>query len=215
LTDLESEPPLFDCHAPLLSLPGIFGTNDESIPAAVPYLSAGAKLAALWRERLAGLGGFKIGIAWQGSSNYASDRDRSFRVIEFAPLAAIPGITLISLQKGEGAEQLRASNLPFSVVNFGDELDASAGAFMDSAAIMTNVDLVVTSDTAIAHLGGALGVPTWVALPFSPDWRWRLHRSESPWYPTMRLFRQPRQSEWSTVFREMAAAVVRLENYRA
>jgi hypothetical protein len=150
-------------YAPLLSLPRIFGTNLTNIPAPVPYLFARDELARTWRERLGQRGGFNIDICWQGSRTHEGDRQRSFRLTQFAPLAAIPGVQLVSLQKGPGSEQL--AEAPFPVQAPGPDFDASAGAFMESAAVMTNLDLVITSDTAIAHLAGALGTPVWVALP--------------------------------------------------
>jgi tetratricopeptide (TPR) repeat protein len=197
--------PPFDVHAPLLSLPRLFGTDLTSIPAPVPYLFAREELARQWRERLSDCGSFQIGICWQGSPTYETDRQRSFHLTQFAPLAEIPGVQLISLQKGPGTEQL--AEAPFPVRILGHEFDESAGAFMDSAAVMKNVDLVITSDTATAHLAGALGVPVWVALPRVADWRWLLDREDSPWYPTMRLFRQHEAGEWGPVFRRMEEAL--------
>jgi hypothetical protein len=125
---------------------------------------------------------------------------------QFAPLAAVPGVRLISLQKGAGSEQLAALGGLFPVVDLGDRLDAG-GPFLDTAALMKGLDLVVTCDTAVAHLAGALGVPVWVALALAPDWRWLLGRQDSPWYPTMRLFRQARRGEWGDVFARIAAAL--------
>jgi tetratricopeptide (TPR) repeat protein len=200
-----SELPPFDVHAPLLSLPRLFGTNLANIPAHVPYLFAGDDLVRQWRERLSKHSGFKIGISWRGSPTHPADRQRSFHLSQFAPLAEIPGLALISLQKGPGTEQL--AEVPFAVQDLGPDFDESAGAFMDSAAVMKNLDLVITSDTAIAHLAGALGVSVWVALPLVPDWRWLLDREDSPWYPTMRLFRQKKVGEWGAVFRHIEEAL--------
>jgi hypothetical protein len=119
-------------------------------------------------------------------------------------------VRLFSLQKGPGAEQLEAVAQSWSVVDFGDQLDAAGGAFLDTAAIMQHLDLVITSDTAHAHLAGALGVPVWVALQFVPDWRWLLARDDSPWYPTMRLFRQARLGDWDGVLARVADELARL-----
>jgi hypothetical protein len=119
-------------------------------------------------------------------------------------VARLRGVRLFSLQKGPGTEQLQAVADAWGVVDFGDELDAAGGAFMDTAAIMGALDLVITSDTAVAHLAGALGVNVWVALQFVPDWRWLLERGDSPWYPTMRLFRQPQCGDWPGVFAHIA-----------
>jgi hypothetical protein len=130
--------------------------------------------------------------------------------VQFAPLAAVPGVQLFSLQKGPGSEQLPMLAGQFAVSDLAGMLDLSEGAFLDTAAVMQNLDLVVTSDTAIAHLAGALGVPVWVALTFAPDWRWLVDREDSPWYPSMRLFRQRRLGAWSEVFGRMAAELATL-----
>jgi tetratricopeptide (TPR) repeat protein len=199
--------PPFDFHAPLLSLPGIFQTSLETVPAEVPYLFAAPLLMEQWRKRLGNLEGFKVGIGWQGSPTYAGDRWRSIPLRFFAPLAEIAKVRLVSLQKGAGRDQLAEVGDRFQVADFADEMDETAGAFMDTAAIMTQLDLVITSDTVVAHLAGALGVPVWVALPFAPDWRWLLDRDDSPWYPTMRLFRQKKQRDWAGVFDEIKTAL--------
>ena len=201
------EHPAFDIHAPLMSLPAILNTTLENIPAGVPYIFAAPELVAQWRERLGRIGGFKIGISWQGNPRFRGDRFRSIPLRYFAALARLPGVSLISLQKGVGREQLAEVRSDFPVVDLGDQLDEEAGPFMDRAAVINNLDLVVTSDTAIAHLAGALGVPVWVALKFAADWRWLLDRSDSPWYPTMRLFRQQTRGDWSNVFTRIAAAL--------
>jgi hypothetical protein len=201
------ERPPFDVQAPLLSLPGIFHTALRDIPAAVPYLFADPGLVEHWRQELGGIAGFKIGIAWQGDPMYRSDRDRSIPVSRFEPLARCSGVRLLSLQKHDGVEQLHEVADRFPVIDLGSRLDEASGAFMDTAAVMMNLDLVVTSDTAIAHLAGALGAAVWVAIPFAPDWRWLLDRSDSPWYPTMRLFRQERRGDWQGVFRRIQAAL--------
>jgi hypothetical protein len=195
--------PAFDVHAPLLSVPGILNTSLETIPARIPYLFARPLLLEQWRRTLIGLDGFKIGITWQGSPKFRGDCFRSIPLRCFAPLARIPGVRLISLQKGAGAEQLAEVQGLFSVAELGSRLPD----FIDTAAVMKNLDLVITSDTGPAHLAGALGVPVWVALSFAPDWRWLLDRSDSPWYPTMRLFRQTELGHWPAVFEEIAGAL--------
>lgn len=202
----------FDYHAELLSLPGMFGTTLETIPAITPYLSADEALVEQWRSRLAAIDGWRIGINWQGNPKYPGDRHRSIPLAEFAPLAAVPSVRLISLQRGLGTEQIRQVADRFEVIELGDEVDQSAGAFMDTAAIMRVLDLVITSDTATVHLAGALGAPVWLATPFSPDWRWLLKREDSPWYPSMRLFRQPQWGDWTQVFARMSAELVRRQN---
>ena len=194
----------FDFHAELLSLPGMLGTTLETIPAAVPYLYADEGLVGQWKARLESIAGVRIGIHWQGNPKYPGDRHRSLPLVHFEPLAGVPNVRLISLQRGLGTEQIAKVADRFEVIELGDEVDQAAGAFMDTAAIMKVLDLVITSDTATAHLAGALGVPVWMATPFSPDWRWLLVREDSPWYPTMRLFRQPEWGDWASVFKRIA-----------
>jgi Flp pilus assembly protein TadD len=201
------ELPEFDVHARLMSLPLICKTTMENIPASIPYICAAPALVAQWRERLDKIDGFKVGICWQGNPQFRGDRYRSFPLRHFADLARIPGVCLISLQKGAGREQLAEVREDLPVVDWADELDEAAGPFMDTAAIMKNLDLVITSDTVIAHLAGAMGVPVWVVLPLVPDWRWLLERSDSPWYPSMRLFRQKRLEDWAGVFAEVQTAL--------
>jgi Flp pilus assembly protein TadD len=204
---LPGEAASFDLHVPMASLPFVFGTTLATIPADVPYLRAESALVAQWRTRLAEYPGFRVGIAWQGSPTYREDRYRSIPLERFSGLADVHGVTLVSLQKGPGCEQLTAGHRRFEIVDLGSEVDRTSGPFLDTAAIMQNLDLVITSDTSIAHLGGALGVPVWVALGASPDWRWLTDRADSPWYPTMRLFRQTVWGRWDDVFAEMSAAL--------
>jgi tetratricopeptide (TPR) repeat protein len=196
--------PDFACQAALVSLPCIFRTTLESVPARVPYLSADPILIEHWREELERTEGFKIGIAWQGSTKYVGDRHRSIPLADFEPLARVRGVRLFSLQKGFGTEQLAAVAERWGIVDLGPRLDEATGAFMDTAAVLEHLDLVITSDTSLAHLAGALGVPVWVALACARDWRWLLDREDSPWYPTMRLVRQRQWGDWGEVFRRMA-----------
>ncbi len=205
LVDVEDRDLRFDYHCPLLSLPLAFKTDHDSIPVQIPYLFAGPQGAKDWADKIGGHG-FKIGICWQGATT-KMDAGRSFHVREFLPLSQIPGVRLISLHKGEGEAQLLT--LPDGVVQMlGRDFDAGPNAFLDTAAVMEGLDLIVTSDTAIAHLAGALGRPTWVALQYVPDWRWLLDRNDSPWYPTMRLFRQQRLGDWEGVFSEIQLALI-------
>jgi tetratricopeptide (TPR) repeat protein len=197
--------PHFDVQIPLLSLAGVFETTLESVPAEIPYLAADPRLIARWRERLESYEGFKVGIAWQGSPTYGEDHYRSMPLSWFEVLAQVPGVQLFSLQKGPGSEQLQALGGRFSVVDLGSQADNEGGAFMDTAAIMKNLDLVISADTANVHLAGALGVPVWVAQPIPPDWRWMMHGEMSPWYPTLRLFRQTEFGNWQPVFDRMVA----------
>jgi hypothetical protein len=211
----QGEPlPNFDFFISLLSLPAVLSTSLANVPVS-PYLHAQAALVEKWRQELEHLPGFKVGIAWQGNAEYLGDNFRSIPLARFAALAEVPGVHLVNLQKGPGAEQVQAMAGRFPVLDFGDRLDSSAGPFMDTAAIMQCLDLVISSDTAIPHLAGALGVPVWVALTFVPDWRWLLHRRDSPWYPSMHLFRQTRQGNWDDVFQRTAAELrARVRNGR-
>ncbi len=198
--------PEFDRHFPLLSLPRALGTRLESIPSGVPYLSAREDRIAKWRDRLGASSGRRIGIRWQGSTGRV-DKGRSFELQEFAPIASLEKMELVSLQKGPGSEQLSLAR-DWPVTTLGEDFEADERhSFLDVAAIMQLVNLVITSDTSIAHLAGALGRPTWVLLKHNPDWRWMLGRSDSPWYPTMRLFRQPRAGDWAAAFATVRAAL--------
>jgi hypothetical protein len=218
--------PPFDTYAPLLTLPAIFGTSTSGALEADPYLQANAALVEHWREELkksevrspmsdvqtssndighrtSDFGrAFRVGIAWQGNPIFRIDHQRSIPLARFARLAEIEGVQLISLQKGPGTEQL--PSFAKSVNDLGNRLDEASGPFMDTAAVMKNLDLVISSDTAVPHLAGALGVPVWVALPWVPDWRWLLRCEDCPWYPTMRLFRQTRYGHWDDVFDRIA-----------
>lgn len=192
-----------DAHAYWLSLPSIFGTTLETIPAAVPYLAADPAAVERWRPGLEGIPGLKVGVAWQGDPTHNLDRLRSFPLAELAPLASVPGVSLISLQKGAGSEQL--ADLRFAVWDLGSAYHA--GDWMTTAAVVSQLDLVIGPDTAIAHLAGALGRPVWLALSRPAEWRWLLDRDDSPWYPTIRIFRQDQLGEWDPVFERMAQAL--------
>jgi tetratricopeptide (TPR) repeat protein len=211
--DSPPEGEAFDAQIAISSLPRAFRTRLETIPAAVPYLAAEPRLRELWLERI-GAEGFKIGVVWQGNPDPEADRARSMPLTALAPLAGITGVRLISLQKGFGEEQL--SDLPASmqVETLGPNFDAGPEPFVDTAAAMTCLDLVVTCDTSVAHLAGALAVPVWVALKSDAEWRWLAGRADSPWYPTMRLFRQTRRGVWSDVFEAMAGEVAQLVERR-
>jgi Flp pilus assembly protein TadD len=198
--------PPFDAHAPLAGLPRLVGTTAETIPAPVPYLAADPERARRWRAELAGLLGYKVGIAWQGNPNIPYDRRRSFPLAALEPLARLSGVHLVVLQKGHGREQLPAA-ADWPLTDLAQRLDEEAGAFVDTAAVLAGLDLVVTCDSALAHLAGALGAACWVALPHAADWRWLLGREDSPWYPTLRLFRQSQPGDWGDVFARMAAAL--------
>ncbi len=197
----------FDVHAPLMDLPAIFGTTVATIPTPIPYLAAEPARVERWRDRLASIAGFTVGITWAGNPVNPIDRERSFPLAMLEPLARVEGVRLVSLQKRHGVEQVAALAGRFPVVELGDDFDRGPGAFLDAAAVMRSLDLVVTADTATGHLAGALGVPVWVALSTIADWRWLANGDASPWYPSARLFRQARPREWGPVFDRMAEAL--------
>jgi tetratricopeptide (TPR) repeat protein len=210
----EPLPPV-DYYCPLLSLPLAFNTRLDTIPAQVPYLTAEPQRTARWMHRLEALPGLRVGVAWQG--NLAVEkliwaRGRSIPLAALAPLAQLPGVRLVSLQKGPGLDQLL--NVPFAerIIDLSADLDRGPDAFLDTAAVIAGLDLVISSDTSVAHLAGALGRPVWTVLAASPEWRWGLERSDSPWYPTMRLFRQTTHGDWTAVVAEIAQALQNLSS---
>jgi hypothetical protein len=204
------ELPTFDVYAPLLSLPRIFQTTLVTIPARVPYLFAERVLVQRWREKLERVGGFRVGVNWHGRPGRGAHRQRDIPVDCLASLAQVPSVRLINLQKGDFQRELAARCDPKAVVDLGGDIDQERGAFMDTAAIMMNLDLVISSDTSIPHLAGALGVPVWLTLPCVPNWRWLQDRNDSPWYPTMRLFRQQSAGDWTGVFAAIRAELQHL-----
>ena len=189
----------YDLQCALMSLPLHMKTDLLSIPDKVPYLAAEEKLVDRWKARI-GEHGLKIGIVWQGNPKNPIDQGRSVPLVEFLPLSDLPGVRLISLQKYHGLDQLSRLQPHCKIETLGDDFESGPDAFVDTAAVMASLDLIITSDTAIAHLAGALGRPTWLALRHVPDWRWMLDREDSPWYPTMRLFRQSERGDWKSVF---------------
>jgi Flp pilus assembly protein TadD len=202
--DRETVDPECDCQAALLSLPRIFKTELNTIPARVPYLQSDPDRIAKWKKRLPG-GKLLVGVCWQGNPDFPDDRFRSTPLTQFAPLAEVPGVQLISLQKGAGVEQISEFQARHPLFDLGDDLDADK-PFVDTAAVMESLDLIVSSDTSIVHLAGALSRPVWIALSTCSEWRWLRDRSDSPWYPTARLFRQPTLGDWKSVFDEIAKA---------
>lgn len=196
------------CHHQfrLMSLPLLLGSRPDAVPPPLPLDLPLAQRRARWKGRI-GDHGFRIGVCWQGNTGLV-DLGRSFPLRSFEPIAAIPGVRLISLCKGDGEAQLRDDTPPFEVEDLGPDFDRADQAFLDSAAVMGLCDLVITSDTALAHLAGTLGVPTWILLRRVPDWRWLRERADSPWYPSVRLFRQPRQGDWAAVFQAVREALL-------
>ena len=197
--------PPFDLHAPLMSLPGLLATRADTIPAKTPYLVAPKSVgAALEKSLELGVGRKKIGIVWAGNRAHENDRNRSCDPAHFACLAEIPDIALFNLQKD--ASPVALSQLPLAA-----DLAPHLDDFCDTAFAAQQMDLIVTVDTAVAHLAGALGRPVWLLLAHAPEWRWQLARDDSPWYPTMRLFRQTRPGDWDDVFRRLCQALAKFE----
>jgi len=194
----------FDLHAPLLSLPGFFGTTLDTVPTP-PALTVDPDESRPWAARLGPLSGLKVGLVWAGNPDHRGDRQRSMALSQLAPLAAVNGVKLLSLQKGRDAE-IRQHGASLNLVELGSQFSD----FTATAAAIANLDLVISVDTAVAHLAATLGKPTWILLPFSPDWRWLLGREDSPWYPSVRLFRQPRRGDWESVVRAVAQALATL-----
>ncbi len=198
-----------DCQCSLVDAADILQINERNIPRDCPYIFPSPQLTGYWARRFPKqLETRRIGIAWQGNPDHQADAFRSVPLTCFEPMSEIPGIELISLQSGYGTEQLENWNGAREIVSLGPDVDKTSGAFMDTAAIMLQLDLVITSDTSIAHLAGALGVPTWIVLNYVPDWRWLLQREDSPWYPTVKLFRQESLSDWASVFRKIQTALL-------
>jgi len=198
--------PHFDCHCPLLSLPFATKTSVRSIPNETPYLWAMKEKVKHWSARL-GSEGLKIAISWQGSPEGKVDEGRSLALRYFEPIAKLPHVRLISLQKNAGVEQLQQLPPGMNVETLGEDFDAPGQAFLDTAAVIACSDLVITSDTSLTHLAGALGARAWVALKSVPDWRWMLERADSPWYPHHTLFRQPCDGDWVSVFAQMTEQI--------
>ncbi|MDA8231378.1 MAG: tetratricopeptide repeat-containing glycosyltransferase family protein [Magnetospirillum sp.] len=205
---LETIPPTFDVHLPLMSLPHVFGTELHSIPADIPYLLPDAAAAKAWGDRLTALPGLKVGLVWAGGLR-PYDPLANFRSLGpdgFASLASTPGVSFVSLQKGPRAEPAEAAPTGLRLTDWMDEVSD----FADTAALIANLDLVITVDTAVAHLAGAMGKPVWVLLRFGGCWRWLESRDDSPWYPTARLFRQPALGQWEPVLLAVADELRRL-----
>ena len=198
--------PPFDLHCPLMSLALAFGTTLESIPREVPYLHAPPEHVERWSARLGERKRPRVGLAWSGSTTLRNDRNRSIALADFDRLRALP-FEFYSLQKEVRPGDAVALASGPAIAHFGDEL----ADFRDTAALVSLMDLVVSVDTAVAHLAGALSRPVWLLVPWSPDWRWLLGRDDSPWYPTMRLWRQARPGDWAEVLGRAAFAAQELQ----
>jgi tetratricopeptide (TPR) repeat protein len=215
ITLLSEIPPdaRFDFQCPLMSLPGRFDRLDQPVPTQ-PYLKAESERIARWKELISDQG-FHVGVAWRGNRYPHGDGLRSFRLDALRPLAALPGVRLISLQLKEGKEELDKLPAEMHVELPGPDFDAGPDGFLDSAAILALMDLVISCDTSIAHLAGALGRPLWIALNHSPEWRWQRQGTDTIWYPTARLFRQETNGDWDRVFSQMTEELVQLLRARA
>jgi hypothetical protein len=199
LIDAAAPAPDYDYQSALMTLPALFGTALTRVPSARRYLRSDPQRVEKWRARI-GPEGFKVGIAWQGS---ALATDRSFPLATAAQaLASLPGVRLISLQKHNGLDQLDALG-PGLVETLGDDFDPGPDAFVDTAAAIAGCDLFVTPDTSVVHVAGGLGAPTWLAIPQPGDWRWLEDRADTPWYPSVRIFRQRQAGGWAGVFDDM------------
>jgi len=189
--------PLFDLHFPLMRLPVILNTTLDNIPAKIPYLAADSALAKVCSAKIKNDdSNLRIGLVWSGGG---LPLKKSCSLEMFAPLACLKGVTFYSLQKGKAGKQAKNPPAGMKLIDYTDEI----GDFSDTAALIENLDLVIAVDTSVAHLAGALGKPVWTLLPFVPDWRWFLDREDSPWYPTMRLFRQPSLGDWESVIQRI------------
>jgi len=203
---IEQALPPFDFHCPLLSLPLIFNTTLETIPSNVPYIHADPALVEVWRRRIGVQEGLKVGLIWGGWASNSVDHMRSVPLGDFAQLARIRGFRFYSLQKGEHAAQTRSAPAGLPLIDWtGDIHD-----FADTAALMANLDLLISVDTAGLHLAGALGKPAWLLCRHESEWRWLLERDDSPWYPTLRIFRQSRPGRWQDVMEKAATALKEL-----
>ncbi|MBK4719658.1 glycosyltransferase [Azospirillum sp. YIM DDC1] len=213
VTDWDAAPP-FDAYAALSSLPGLFGTRPDTIPAPLPDLRAEAERVERWRERLDGLlpprGYRRVGLVWAGRPTHGNDRNRSLPLARLAPFFALEKTVLVSLQKGPAQAEAARYYGTAPLVDLGPELES----FADTMAVLEQLDHVVCVDTAVAHLAGAMGRPTVLLLPYAPDWRWLLGRGGTPWYPTVTLHRQPAPGRWDEAIRGAVAAVAG-SNFRA
>ena len=199
----------FDTTCSLFMLPHIAGIDPATLARTVPYLFVEPERVSFWKARLP-RNGLRIGIAWQGNPTYVMEPERSIPLAEYAPLSRLPGVSLISLQMNHGLDQLDHLPDDMNVITLGPDFNAGPDNVVDTAAVMLNLDLIISSDTSVPHIAGALGCPAWVLLTAVSDWRWLLDREDSPWYPSMRLFRQTRPGDWADVMERVVVELSRL-----
>ncbi|MDA0834707.1 MAG: hypothetical protein O2955_05545 [Planctomycetota bacterium] len=192
--------PDYSADVYLLDLPRLLGTTLETVPRQIPYLTPPPDRMTYWANRLKEISGFKVGLCWQGSPHFPYDRIRSIPFAKFHRLFTVEGVAWISLQQGPGRAQLDELRPNGPVFEFPESPDEQLPLMSETAAVMSQLDLVITSDTSVAHLSGGLGIPTWLVLSRYPEWRWLWDRESSPWYPSMRIFRQQTHGNWNEVF---------------
>ena len=206
---VSAEPPRYDAHLALMSLPRVFGTTLDTMPCDVPYMDVSMERRHRAREKLAlGRTLLKVGLAWAGSKAHTNDRNRSCRLSMLAPLFEVPGVAWYSLQHGDAAAQIASVQGATAMAPLLPDVSLD-----DTAALIAELDLIISVDTSIVHIAGALARPCWVLLPFAPDWRWLLGRDDSPWYPTLKLFRQPAMRDWESVVAQVAAQLRSLASH--
>ncbi len=197
----------YQAKASYMSLPAVFNSTEQTIPHTIPYIFPDPALIDAWRQKLSPDKNFKVGLCWQADVFNDSSRlpvaHRGIPLEKLHPLGLIDGVSFYSLQKKEGLEQLKNIPAYFELTCFDADFDEKNGSFMDSAAVITQLDLIITIDSALAHLAGALGKPVWLLLPYATDWRWIAHRTNSPWYPTMQIFKQPHPFDWDSVIHQV------------
>ena len=198
--------PPFDCHLPLLSLVGMMSERDNA-DVVFPYLKAQPARIEKWKEILSGKPGLKVGLNWQGNPNAKIDKGRSIALRAYEPLFAVSGIRFISLQKHAGVEQLEGLPEGMKIETLGEEFDAGPDAFLDAAAVLSQLDLFITTDTALAHLAGGLNCPTWLLLKQVPDWRWGLSGDVTHWYKSIKIFRQENAGDWMAPIEAMVRSI--------
>ena len=204
--------PKHDFHQFLCSLPRIFYKETKTIPGHINYIPKDEKIVSRWRDKLASIKGIKVGINWQGSTTYTSDRLRSIPLKCFEQLFTLEKINFINLQKGFGIEQIKDFRYKDKLYDFSSEMDNGKNAFEDTIGIMQNLDLVIAPDTSLSHLSATLGIKTWALLAFSPHWVWLLKSLESPWYESIKLYRQSEVNKWDSVFSNVKKDLVNLKN---